>query len=292
MLYKLEHFFQVDIEIKKGIYNLVPTNLQYGYEAGIEKYTNDLDDFLSYAFSELKCIAMDVFGKDSDVMSQVLSMEKRVKKQFYSCGFDVNKLKAFYESCISNMTSEFVDCVKKNCVGYAFTDTLPMGMATTLNEVLHFFHAYIVNNDELLHTIPLVAEKQNEMSYPIQLRGNSVDLFGQLFQLFPTDIDVGYTDMVAVSDKKLIMMVRDRGHALTIDITLRGNTARMEYFIPKLCNIDMINALPGVNKVGPESVGATGVIEVPLSELPNKLFDFISKVPMDKDMIIDRPNLM
>ena len=63
MLYKLEHFFQVDIEIKKGIYNLVPTNLQYGYEAGIEKYTNDLDDFLSYAYIELKCIAMDVLEK-------------------------------------------------------------------------------------------------------------------------------------------------------------------------------------------------------------------------------------
>ena len=35
-----------------------------------------------------------------------------------------------------------------------------------------------------------------------------------------------------------------------------------------------------------DSVGATGIIEIPISDLPNTLFSFISKVPMDSDMII------
>ena len=83
-------------------------------------------------------------------------------------------------------------------------------------------------------------------------------------------------------------MVRDRGHALSIEITLNNDKARIEYFIPKLWNIDMINKLPGVNKVDNNSVGATGVIEVDKNELPQVLFNFISKVPMDSDMILHK----
>lgn len=49
--------------------------------------------------------------------------------------------------------------------------------------------------------------------------------------------------MVAISERKLLMMVRDRGHALSIEITLNGQNARLEYFIPKVCNVDMVNNL-------------------------------------------------
>ena len=63
--------------------------------------------------------------------------------------------------------------------------------------------------------------------------------------------------------------------------------ARIEYFIPKLCNIDMINRLPGVNKVNKGSIGATGAFEIPINSLSMTLIDFISKVPMDSDMIIE-----
>ena len=63
--------------------------------------------------------------------------------------------------------------------------------------------------------------------------------------------------------------------------------ARLEYFIPKLCNIDMINALPGVNKVNANSIGATGVIEVETANLSKTLFSFIEKVPTDDDMIFE-----
>lgn len=83
------------------------------------------------------------------------------------------------------------------------------------------------------------------------------------------------------------MMVRDVGHALTIEVTINNNIARMEYFIPKLCNINMINALPGVNKVNENSIGATGVIETDISNLSGTLFYFISKVPTDLDMVFE-----
>ena len=97
IIIKLEHFFQVDFEIKKGMYNLAPTNLKYFDSLSMQKYTDRLDEFLIYVFSELKCITLDVFGKDSSVMLKIYSMERNIKDQFYSCGFDINKLKKFYE---------------------------------------------------------------------------------------------------------------------------------------------------------------------------------------------------
>ena len=49
-------------------------------------------------------------------------------------------------------------------------------------------------------------------------------------------------------------MIRDRGHALTIEITINNDKARIDYFIPKIININMINALSGANKVRENSV--------------------------------------
>jgi len=181
----------VDFEIKKEIYNLAPSSLKYYDELSLQKYTNRLNDLLIYIFSELKCITLDVFGKDSNVMSKIFSMEKNIKTQFYSCGFDINKLKKFYEVYISNMTSDFINSVKKECVGYTYGGTSSVELASSLNEILHFLHSYILNNEYILQSIPLINKKQNEYNYPIQLRGNKVDTFERLYEQFPTNIDVG-----------------------------------------------------------------------------------------------------
>jgi hypothetical protein len=184
------------------------------------------------------------------------------------------------------MELDFINAVKEECVGYTFGGVSSAKNAKTINEILHFMHSFILNNEQILQSIPLIDKKENDYKYPILLRGVKVPAFEQLLALFPNDLDVGWTDMVAINERKLLMMVRDRGHALTIEITLNLQTARIEYFIPKICNVDMVNNLPGINKVNQDSVGATGIIEIPISDLPNTLFSFISKVPMDSDMII------
>ena len=141
-----------------------------------------------------------------------------------------------------------------------------------------------INNNKILRSLPLISEKKNDYEYSISLRGNRNPIFEQLFVMFPSSLDCGITDMVIIDDKKLIIMVRDRGHALSMEVSLNNDIARIEYFIPKLCNIEMINRLPGVNKVNKDSVGATGVMEVKISDLPKTLFNFISMVPTDLDM--------
>ena len=111
------------------------------------------------------------------------------------------------------------------------------------------------------------------------------------YALFPKNLNVGDTDMVAVDNNKLIMMIRDLGHALTIEITINSDIARVEYFIPKICNANKVNKLPGVEKVSEDSSApdsTTGITEFPISDLPQQLFDFLVKVPTDEDIEIIR----
>ena len=290
-LIKIQHFFEADIKIKKEIYSIMPpTDNDFIDKKTICKYTDNLDDSLQYIFSELKSITLDIFGKKSLFFKRIKELEKEIKKAYYSCGLDINKLRKFYKIYITNMESTFINEVKSTCVGYSIFNNPPVDMANTINEFLHLMHSYILNNENILQSIPSIAQKTNNYDYQITLRGISTPFFNQLFKLFPNDLNIGWTDIVCLSDKKSLIMIRDIGHASTIEITLNNNIARLEYFIPKICNIDMVNKLQGINKVNENSVGATGVIETEINNLPTVLFDFISKVPTDEDIIYESKN--
>lgn len=154
------------------------------------------------------------------------------------------------------MDKQFIDIVKKECYGYGFHDiNQSINSVTTPNEILHLIHSYVMNNEIIWNSIPLINQKNNNFNYPIFFRGVTNSLFEKVFLNFPINLDCGYTDIVGVNDNKLLLMVRDRGHALTIEITLNDTVARMEYFIPKICNVDMVNRLPGLfTQVNDDSV--------------------------------------
>ena len=286
----LEHFFNVDTQIKKEMYEMVPpNNEQFLDDESICKYADKLNETIIYIFSELKCIARDVFGSDEIIFNSITNLENSVKTNFYNAGLDINKLRNFYKNFISDMNPKFIEDVKMNCVGYfLFNSTNIIKEASTINEMLHYMHSYIINNEKILQSIPIIAKHKREYE-DIDLRGTKNDYFEMLFNNFPRDFDCGKTDAIIINENKMIMMVRDRGHALSIEITLNRNNARVEYFIPKLCNIDMINALPGINKVSKErdainGCGTTGVFEIDKNQLLNYLYEFISRVPTDDDM--------
>lgn len=284
---KLEHFFTVDKKIKEEMYKMCPPDYN-GYldDDSLIKYIDNGYEALDYIFSELKCVAKDLFGVQSSCYQKTAFLEKTVKNYFVGCGIDIKKLRVMYKCFISNMDSEFLDAVKVECIGYSSRFiSKSLEKVSTVNELLHLFHSYILNSDELFNSIPLTELKVNNYNCPIRLRGNENPFFQSLFANFPNDLDCGDTDFIVINDNKLIMMVRDRGHALSIEISIKKNIARVEYFIPKLCNKSMINSLPGVNKVSIDSdIGTTGSFEVEKDLLQNILFDFISKVPTDYDM--------
>ena len=81
-------------------------------------------------------------------------------------------------------------------------------------------------------------------------------------------------------------MCRDKGHALSIEVDIEGDKSMIRYFIPKVCNPVLVNELKGVNQVKQDAQFANGRFEVATEDLPMELFDFIAKVPADKEMFV------
>ena len=80
-------------------------------------------------------------------------------------------------------------------------------------------------------------------------------------------------------------MIRDRGHALSIQIDISDqDNIYVDYYIPKICNIDMVNSLKGVRKVDEHSMFTNGCFQTNINNLNIELFKFISMVPTDLDM--------
>ena len=75
-------------------------------------------------------------------------------------------------------------------------------------------------------------------------------------------------------------MVRDNGHALTIELKKGNSKTSADYFIPQVNNDDIVNQLPGVIPVKDRSVGTTGFFDFPNDEL-YQLGSFIERVPPD-----------
>ena len=119
------------------------------------------------------------------------------------------------------------------------------------------------------------------------MRGFNSNRAIEIFKAIPFELECGFAEIIAVNENKIIMMFRDLGHATTIEVSLDNGNAKVEYFVPKLNNIELINYLPGVNKVNENSVGATGSFEVKEDNLTNSIVNFISRVPTDKNRNMD-----
>lgn len=119
--------------------------------------------------------------------------------------------------------------------------------------------------------MPIIGTKKNEFSYNIVLYGEENKISQEIFEKFPKDLDVGDTDIVSMEDRTL-MMIRDRGHALTIDIdSLEKDNVVVNYFVPKICNKEMVKALPGINSSSITKNGAVGTFDLKKGDIKKYL---------------------
>lgn len=94
------------------------------------------------------------------------------------------------------------------------------------------------------------------------------------------------------------MMVRDSGHALTLEIDETTKNPFLSYFIPKICNAEKINQLKGVTKADLKDSKAIFGSTVGIFELGEKgkqnigqeVIQFVEKVPTDNDLVMDFEN--
>ena len=288
----LKTFIKTDLSIKNDLLQLAPNNADNFDEASKINYTDKLYQSLKYLEFDFKSI-FEGFGLSEAVNESLTEFFNKTREQLAIGNYKNIDCREIFQKNFSNMSKDFIENVKKTFVGYTSFNLGDLNNsikdAKTVNELLHSCHSYVMNNKELLSSITKISEKQNKFNYPIMLYGENTKQAEELFKKFPMDLDVGWTDIISLEDQ-IFMMIRDRGHALTIDIDTSKDDYFVKYFVPKLCNEDMINALPGINKDNISNNGASGSFICNNKEFTDKLFSFIEKVPTDSDMPpIDSP---
>lgn len=151
-------------------------------------------------------------------------------------------------------------------------------------------HSYVLNNEEIISCAPTIAKRKNDKEEFITIYGDKksmspgIKVAMSIYEKFPKNLDCGTTDIIAV-DNKILMMIRDKGHALSFDIDIEEEKAMVNYFIPKICNEEMVKKLKGIAFVSDEMHGgARGRYEVTTENLSDELFEFIDGVPTDSDI--------
>ena len=288
----LKKFIKTDLSIKNDLLQLAPNNADNFDETSKINYTDKLYQSLKYLEFDFKS-SFEGFGLSEAVDESLTEFFNKTREQLAIGNYQNADCREIFQKNFSNMSKDFVENVKKSFVGYSSCNLESLNNsiqdAKTVNELLHSCHSYVMNNKELLSSITKISEKQNKFNYPIMIYGENTKPAEELFNKFPMDLDVGSTDIISL-ENQIFMMVRDRGHALTIDIDTSKDDYFVKYFVPKLCNEDMIKALPGINKDNISKNGASGSFICNNKEFTDKLFSFIEKVPTERDMTSIHPS--
>ena len=167
---------------------------------------------------------------------------------------------------------------------YLFRNYNIINEANTINEILHVCHHMIVNNENIYQYMPKINQKENYDDCSINLYGKLNNISERIYNAFSKELECGDTDIISL-DNKILIMIRDRGHALMIEMTLYEDEVMVNYYIPKICNLDMVNQLRGVDKVNKESQYAIGKFVEKYEKIEEEIIKFISMVPTDSDII-------
>lgn len=283
---KLDKFFKIDLKIKDLILKTKPNEKIYDTSGAIKYVDNlikELDTIKDYFFWIIDTYSMCPYLKD--VINNSLN---EYNEKLLNSNYDYDRLTSIYEECILKMTVGLEKELQKNLFGYNINrkEVESFEKCKTINDYLHAFHFYIVNNEKIFHSMPIIDRKINKDDEPIILFGKENDLSRDLFNKYPVELGTGEVDILSFDDH-LLMMIRDVGHALSVDSTIENDNIRVSYFVPKSCNIEKVNKLKGVTKLDPLTSDmfspTNGEFVCKKEDFTSEMIDFISNVPTDID---------
>lgn len=280
-LIKFKNFFESDIKVKEELLKLAPTELDDTDEESRIEYADQLYKALRSLELEMQEMAQNI-GIEPTIVKTYFD---KINDTFLVGNYKPGIPQQLYLEQFADISQTTLEATKKEFFGHKLLGgniAKVAGKANSINELLHIFHAYVINSDKILKALPVIETKQNAIAENITLYGYETELSRKLFEEFPLELDCDETDIVSMQNK-ILMMVRSRGHALTIDIDTSQEDILVKYFIPKLCNREMVEKLPGINKSGISENGATGLFQIPKEEMNEFIFNFIEKVPTDAD---------
>lgn len=283
---KLDKFFKIDLKIKDLILKTKPNEKIYDTSGAIKYVDNlikELDTIKDYFFWIIDTYSMCPYLKDV-----INNSFNEYNEKLLNSNYDYDKLTRIYQECILKMTSGLDKELQKNLFGYNINrkEVESFEKCKTINDYLHAFHFYIVNNEKIFHSMPIIDIQINKDDEPIILFGKENDLSRDLFNKYPVELGTGEVDILSFDDH-LLMMIRDVGHALSVDSTIENDNIRVSYFVPKSCNIEKVNKLKGVTKLDPLTSDmfspTNGEFVCKKEDFTSEMIDFISNVPTDID---------
>lgn len=283
---KLDKFFKIDLKIKDLILKTKPNEKIYDTSGAIKYVDNlikELDTIKDYFFWVIDTYNMSPYLKDV-----INNSFNEYNEKLLNSNYDYDRLIRIYQECILKMTSGLDKELQKNLFGYNINrkEVKSFEKCKTINDYLHAFHFYIVNNEKIFHSMPIIDRKINKDDEPIILFGKENDLSRDLFNKYPVELGTGEVDILSFDDH-LLMMIRDVGHALSVDSTIENDNIRVSYFVPKSCNIEKVNKLKGVTKLDPLTSDmfspTNGEFVCKKEDFTSEMIDFISNVPTDID---------
>lgn len=286
---KMELFFELDLKIKELIIKMKPPMLNYDEQYYI-KYVDILLSNLK-KIEDIYCYFIDYLGMNINIKDLIRGKFKNYESRFITCNYEYNKLQKEYENSIYSMTPGLENKIQENFQGYTHYDNEfeVLKECVTINDMLHAFHSYLVNNEKFYEQMQITNDKILKSNGLVNLCGNDNRFATDLFNNFPEQIKTFKTDILSF-DNMILIMSRDLGHALTIEIFEEENNLRVKYFIPKVCNIEKVNKLKGVTKLDPETDSifdnTTGEFVVSKDNFVCEMIDFINGVPTDDDLNI------
>ena len=275
-----ESFLQKDIAIKKILMELAQAkdNLTGTYQ--MQRYVNLLRKTANSLEETFKNMIPLLKGIPSNLMEDFIKkFFAQIQIDIANCDCTAPGIQELFTTRFSEQKESFLNAVNQNCIAcYTWFDLRSITKeCTSINELLHFYHSYIINNLNYEEVFPLNTE-QNQ----VFLFGTPNEMTTQLLENFPSTIDSGFVYILSCSNDLAFMIIRDYGHATSIKISKTPDGLVFDYFIPKVINPDKVRKLPGFSTLNLNNrLGwATGNFRGTISDL----FEFIEKIPTDQDI--------
>lgn len=278
-----ETFFELNLKIK----NLLPdTNDIYIFTS-----TNETINYMDNLCKTVK--TLKYYFELINEITHLLKPEY-LQNFFNTIYYEIVKISPNNKETIKNLIEKrfykmdpcLTNDISKEFLGYSMFDEENLdtfNKITSLNELLHYYHSYMLNNELFYEDMPEVYKSENFEGYSLTLRGKETSLGKKLLENLK-EISLGYTD-ICVLENKLIIMIRDKAHALSIEIEEENNLYYVKYHIPKICNLDMVNNLNGVKQITENDRSTLGSFISSKETILQDLTEFIRDVPTDDNIL-------
>ena len=278
---KMVTYMKCDFKIKKLMFDMsfneFDNNNLVSYN---DKIFNNLKD-IKYYFNKM----LSIYGSIDDIqyLDKIFSV---YFDKLVLCSGSENKYKIFYEECVSSLSNEVIDLVGTKCIGYSLNMPLSISFGKSMNEILHIMHQRIINNEYIIQKMPVVDKKILDNGEDVILYGFNSNMGNLIYNSINGDIEVGCIDILSLNEDDVIMMIRNRGHALSVEVEREGTKVYVRYHIPKICNYEMAKRIRGISNLKENSKYANGIFETTIDKLGDDMKNFILSVPDDSDMLL------